>query len=48
MISGIKNDNNAMRLVVVAVQSSVASDSLQPHGLQHTRLLCPPMWLEWG
>ena len=22
---------------------SVVSDSLQPHGLQHTKLLCPPL-----
>ena len=24
-----------------SVSQSVMSDSLQPHGLQHTRLLCP-------
>ena len=28
-------------VVVVAVQSPVVSDSLQPHGLQHTRSSCP-------
>ena len=28
-------------VVVVAVQSPVVSDSLQPHGLQHTRPSCP-------
>ena len=27
----------------VVVQSSVLSDSLRPHGLPHTRLLCPPL-----
>ena len=29
------------KIVVVVVQCSVVSDSLQPHGLQHTRLPCP-------
>ena len=27
--------------LISSVQSSVMSNSLQPHGLQHTRLLCP-------
>ena len=29
------------KLIAVIIQS-VISDSLQPHGLQHTRLPCPP------
>ena len=33
--SPVKKENNA------SVQSSVVSDSLQPHGLQHIRLSCP-------
>ena len=33
--SPVKKENNA------SVQSSVVSDSLQPHGLQHIRLPCP-------
>ena len=30
--------------LVVFVQSLVMSDSLQPHELQHARLLCPPLF----
>ena len=30
-----------MELISQSVQCSVVSDSLQPHGLQHTRLSCP-------
>ena len=30
-----------MELISQSVQCSVVSDSLQPHGLQHTRLPCP-------
>ena len=29
--------------VVLVFRHSVVSDSLRPHGLQHTRLLCPPL-----
>ena len=32
-----------MLFVVVAVLSQVVSDSLLPHGLQHTRLPCPSL-----
>ena len=32
----------SLLVVVVVFSCSVMSDSLQPHGLQHTRLLCSP------
>ena len=33
---------NELAFVAVLFSCSVISDSLQPHGLQYTRLLCPP------
>ena len=42
-LARVTQQGNLERLVVVVVvvaQCSVVSDSLRPHGLQHTRLLC--------
>ena len=36
-----QNMTGAVNLVCMHVHHSASSDSLQPHGLQHTRLLCP-------
>ena len=36
-----RNQECQCRRVVVVFSHSVVSDSLQPHGLQHTRLTCP-------
>ena len=45
-LASVTQQGNLERLVVVVVvvaQCSVVSDSLRPHGLQPTRLLCLPL-----
>ena len=42
ILSSAFNQPKSRSTIVVVVAHSVMSNSLRPHGLQHTRLPCPP------